>query len=135
MITKITTLFLCLLSILSSYKGYAQEYELSVKPFNISRLVVNPDIDYYSVNPDSTGKVDSAIDKALNHEFEKAIAYYNLELSVNPNNVLAIQGIGAVLSEAGEPKQALEYFNKCIEMVKDQPQFYYRRGLAYYRIN
>jgi tetratricopeptide (TPR) repeat protein len=122
-------IFMLLLCSLLSLVSFAQ----SLNPYDVSKVKVDATIDYKNMN-DSTINRAYAEERIVQRKYDEAVNFLLKELSSNPQNAVATQRLGFVYSEMGQPEKSLPYFDKAIEMISDEPVYYYNRGLAYYRM-
>ena len=79
----------------------------------------------------SNQKVDDGNKCYINGEIEKALAYYNEALKLNPKNVIALSNIAAICNDLDDYNNALEKSNSAIKIDPNYSLSYYNRALAY----
>lgn len=62
-------------------------------------------------------------------QHNRAIEFYGKELTANPDNPFAHELIGLSYVESGDPRKALEYFDRAIG-IRPNYRFYYNKGTA-----
>ena len=66
--------------------------------------------------------------------YEQAVKDYRNAISIIPENADYHNALGAALEDSGTAKEAVEEFNKAIELESDIPDFFYNRGNALFKI-
>jgi tetratricopeptide (TPR) repeat protein len=71
------------------------------------------------------------LDRGEQGDSERALAEYNIAISLNPSDEAAYVNRGIALSELGQTDQAIEDYNKALQLKGDDPDAYTNRGAAY----
>ena len=64
-------------------------------------------------------------------DIETALLYYDQILELNPDNFITLNNVGAMLMQNNKKSEALNFFNKAIEVNSEYPNTYLALGILY----
>ena len=64
-------------------------------------------------------------------DYSKAINDGNFALKIEKNNIKALFVLGNCYSDLNNLDQALGFYNRCITLNKDEPDFYFKRAIVF----
>ncbi len=67
-------------------------------------------------------------------DYDRAISYVEIYLSLYPSNPIALNLAGIVERASGDYAMALRYFSRCLDESNDKPQFYNDRADTYFML-
>ena len=97
-----------------------QQFEAALRE---SKLVAALDPEYRNVNYILAASLESQGD------LDQATIYYEKELNLQPENVLALKGMGSVYAKKGQPEQSLVFIDRALA-IEESAEFHYIRANA-----
>jgi len=81
-------------------------------------------------NPEMQKLLDEADSLVNQTKYQEAITYYDNALSIDPKNVVALQGKALALQWLGNNEDAINYFDKALEIDQKNIFLLYSKGFA-----
>lgn len=113
-----------------NYKGFYNRGLLFLKTNQPDQAIksFNQSLAIYDYNKSYVGRASAYYAK---HDISKAMSDINYVLAKDPNNPKALFVLANCYNDLNKLDESISYYNKCIQLNSEDPDFYFKRAIAY----